>query len=94
MKSRRQIVAVSVLVVSSAIGSEFNIVDYGARIGDRLQTKSIQAAIDACHAAGGGEVVVPEGVFRTGGIELKSGDRKSTRLNSSHRLLSRMPSSA
>lgn len=56
-----------------AIGAQFNIIDYGASVGDRLQTKSIQAAIDACHAAGGGEVVVPDGVFRTGGIELKSG---------------------
>jgi len=65
--------ALAIAAASSAIGAEFNIVDYGAHIGDRLQTKSIQAAIDACHAAGGGEVVVPEGVFRTGGIELKSG---------------------
>jgi predicted alpha-1,2-mannosidase len=56
-----------------AAGATFNIVDFGARVTDCLVTTNIQAAIDACHLAGGGEVVVPEGVFRTGGLELKSG---------------------
>ena len=40
---------------------------------DRLMTEPIQAAIDACHAQDGGEVVIPAGVFRTGGLVLKSG---------------------
>lgn len=51
----------------------FPAADFGARAGDILQTAAIQAAIDAASAAGGGEVLVPEGVFRTGGLELKSG---------------------
>ena len=35
-------------------------------------TASIRAAIDACHAGGGGRVVVPAGRFLTGAIRLKS----------------------
>ncbi len=49
------------------------ITDFGARPGDRLQTAAIQAAIDACFLSGGGRVTVPCGVFRTGGIRLRSG---------------------
>ena len=56
-----------------AAGATFNVVDFGARVTDCLVTTNIQAAIDACHRAGGGEVVVPEGIYRTGGLELKSG---------------------
>lgn len=51
----------------------FSIVDFGAKSGvAELQTEEIQAAIDECFLAGGGEVVVPEGVFMTGGIRLRS----------------------
>ncbi len=38
----------------------------------RLQTASLQAAIDNCFLAGGGEVTVPAGVFRIGGLRLRS----------------------
>ena len=38
-------------------GATFNVVDFGARVTDCLVTTDIQAAIDACHRAGGGEVV-------------------------------------
>lgn len=34
-------------------------------------TKGIQAAIDACHAGGGGMVYVPPGEYATGGLRLK-----------------------
>ena len=37
-----------------------------------LCTEAIQAAIDACRDAGGGEVVIPEGVWLTGSIHLYS----------------------
>jgi polygalacturonase len=49
------------------------VTDHGAR-GDAttLNTTAITAAIDACSKAGGGQVVVPRGVFLTGPIELKS----------------------
>lgn len=41
--------------------------------GKTVNTKSIQAAVDACAEAGGGRVVVPGGVFLSGAIFLKSG---------------------
>jgi polygalacturonase len=51
----------------------FNIVKYGAVAdGVTLNSKAIQAAIDACNAKGGGVVLVPGGFFLTGPIELKS----------------------
>ena len=50
----------------------FNIRDYGARFADTLQTKAIQSAIDDCFLAGGGRVVVPAGIYLTGGLRLRS----------------------
>ncbi len=51
----------------------YNILDYGAVAdGVTVCSQSIQAAIDACHASGGGRVVVPVGIFVTGTIWLKS----------------------
>jgi polygalacturonase len=51
----------------------FSIVDFGAVEG-RLQYREncINKAIQACAAQGGGTVTVPQGVFYTGPIELKS----------------------
>ncbi len=49
------------------------ITKYGAKAdGITLNTKSINDAIDACSKKGGGVVVVPEGLWLTGPIELKS----------------------
>ena len=51
----------------------FNILDYGAKPeAGFVNTKAIQAAIDACAANGGGQVIVPMGEFLTGGIRLQS----------------------
>lgn len=51
----------------------FDITAYGAvGNGTTLNTTAIQAAIDACHAAGGGTVLVPSGNFLTGTLILKS----------------------
>ena len=50
----------------------WNILDYGACFSDRLQTEKIQKAIDDCWLAGGGRVVVPCGVYVTGGLRLRS----------------------
>ena len=51
----------------------FNIVKYGAVAdGVTLNSKAIQAAIDACSKKGGGVVLVPGGFWSTGPIELKS----------------------
>ena len=41
--------------------------------GEHLDTDSLQEAIDECHAAGGGVVLVPPGTYLTGTIYLKSG---------------------
>jgi polygalacturonase len=52
---------------------DFDVTKYGA-IGDgvALCTDALRQAIAACHAAGGGRVVVPAGRFLTGAIHLKS----------------------
>jgi polygalacturonase len=52
---------------------DFSISDFGAR-GDGTTdcTEAFRKAIAVCNAAGGGKVVVPEGVFLTGAIHLKS----------------------
>src|SRR5581483_3192161 len=52
---------------------DFVITDYGAVAGAQQDaTAAIAKAIDACHAAGGGRVVVPAGEFLTGAIHLRS----------------------
>lgn len=51
----------------------FDIRAYGAKSdGQTINTSAIQNAIDACHAAGGATVLVPEGVFVSGSLRLKS----------------------
>lgn len=50
----------------------FNIKDYGAVVGDLFQTEAIQTALDECFLSGGGRVVVPCGIYRTGGLRLRS----------------------
>ncbi len=51
----------------------FDIRTYGAtNDGVADCTKAFASAIDACHRAGGGRVLVPAGKFRTGAIHLKS----------------------
>lgn len=51
----------------------YNILDYGARICDSLQTPCIQKAIDDCFLNGGGQVIIPSGIFRSGSLRLRSG---------------------
>ena len=57
----------------SSSGSYFDVRQYGAR-GDAstLCTSPIQQAIDDCHAAGGGTVVLPPGTYVSGTLYLKS----------------------
>lgn len=52
---------------------DFNIPEYGA-VGDGKTdcTDAFKKAIDVCHSEGGGRVVVPEGIYLTGAIHLKS----------------------
>ena len=51
----------------------FNLQNYGC-VGDAktVCTKGFQAAIDACNKNGGGDVIVPPGIFLTGTVHLKS----------------------
>ncbi|MBI4977766.1 MAG: right-handed parallel beta-helix repeat-containing protein [Spirochaetes bacterium] len=52
--------------------AQFDITAYGAKAdGTTMNTASVQRAVDACSAAGGGRVVIPAGVFLTAGILLK-----------------------
>ena len=51
----------------------FNIKDFGAKAdGIYLNSKSINNAIDACSKAGGGTVIIPQGLWLTGPIVLQS----------------------
>ena len=61
----------------------FNVLDYGADPnGVQLSTAASQKAIDACTEAGGGTVIIPEGIYTTGPISLKSNVRLYTEKNS------------
>jgi len=52
----------------------WNVRAQGARgDGEQLDTRALQAAIDACGAAGGGTVYFPPGRYLTGGLRLRSG---------------------
>ena len=53
---------------------DFIITDYGA-VGDGTTdcTEALKKTIELCHKTGGGRVVVPQGVFLTGAIHLKTG---------------------
>lgn len=46
----------------------YTITDFGARISDLLQTE----AIDECFSNDGGVVIIPAGIYRTGGLRLRS----------------------
>lgn len=62
--------AVLVPTATDILGA-FNVRDFGARgDGTTDDTASIQAAIDACDAAGGGVVYVPPGVYRVNGLTI------------------------
>lgn len=51
----------------------FNIVNFGAKAdGITLNTKAINKAIDECSAKGGGVVLIPQGLWLTGPVVLKS----------------------
>ena len=65
--------ALFLLAARSIAAGEFPITDFGATPGAPLNTAAIQAAIDAAAARGGGTVVVPAGIFRSGSIFLKQG---------------------
>ena len=50
----------------------FNVLDFGARANSLdLDTAAVQAAVDACSAAGGGKVVFPRGTYVLATVFLK-----------------------
>ena len=58
---------------TAVYAADYNIVDYGAKADTTiLCTAALQQAIDDCSRAGGGRVVVPAGMYKTGSIRLKS----------------------
>jgi len=71
---KKLFISLSIILASASCFAQlkqYNITSYGA-VANTVCTKSLQAAIDACNAAGGGDVVVPAGAFLTGTVHLKS----------------------
>ena len=73
---KNQVLFFSAMFCLAAFGAAgpFNVRDFGAK-GDGIakDTVAVQKAIDAAHAAGGGEVLLPPGVYLCGSVFLKSG---------------------
>jgi polygalacturonase len=74
MKKRIFIAFTCLLISYFANAQDLNILDYGAVAGgQKLNTIAIQKAIDAANAKGGGKVIIPNGIFLTGTLRLKTG---------------------
>ena len=70
---KQVLIILLILTVQTVGAKDYNICDFGAvSHPEVINTEAIQAAIDRCHADGGGRVVVPAGHFVTGTIVLKS----------------------
>ena len=60
--------------IADSTGQRYNIVAGGAFADSTtLNTKAIQAVIDACAQNGGGTVIIPKGIFLSGALFLKPG---------------------
>ena len=83
-----KLLALPILIASALIaaGADFDVRTQGA-VGDgkTKDTAAFQKAIDACAAAGGGDVTVPVGDYLIGSIELKS--RVTLRLEAGSHLI-------
>lgn len=84
--SIRFIVFFSLVFLTNLLAGANNITDFGA-VGDgkTLNTRAIQAAIDACAKSGGGTVEFPAGTWLSGTLYLKS--HVNLNLNAGARLL-------
>ncbi|HLB48240.1 MAG TPA: glycosyl hydrolase family 28-related protein [Anaerolineales bacterium] len=66
-------ITIASLCARAECASSFNVRDYGAKgDGNTLDTTPLTKAIEACAAAGGGQVLVPPGKYLTGTVRLKS----------------------
>lgn len=78
------------VMIPPAHARDFNVKDYGAKgDGATLDTRAIQAAIDAAAKAGGGTVTLPPGTYLSGSIFVKSNttldlEKGATLLGSQH----------
>lgn len=60
------------LLANEGLAQDFPVTRFGAKPGPAvLNTVPINKAIEACHRNGGGRVVIPPGVFRTGTLVMK-----------------------
>lgn len=57
----------------STLGKQYKLTDYGIFADGNLHTQQIQELIDRIAAEGGGVLVVPAGVYHTGGLYFKQG---------------------
>ena len=57
----------------STLGKQYRLTDYHINADGRVHTTEIQALIDQAAADGGGVIVVPSGIFMTGGLYFKQG---------------------
>ena len=74
MKMKKHILLLfAMFLLPFAVQAEtFNVKKYGAKgNGKKLDSPAIQKAIDACHEAGGGTVLVPAGTYLSATIVLK-----------------------
>jgi polygalacturonase len=71
---RRLIALALAFTFTSLHAATFSVIDFGATADDAtLDTEALQKAIDRAHEQGGGRVVLPQGVFRSGSLFLKQG---------------------
>jgi|GEM_PF-451614 len=74
MKTKKNLLLLLLLLVLpfTLQAETFNVKKYGARgNGKKMDSPAIQKAIDACHKAGGGTVLVPAGTYLSATIVLK-----------------------
>lgn len=72
MKKHLFILFIYQMVIGATSAQVFNIKDYGTvRDTNQICTEIIQKAVDACWQAGGGQVLIPAGLYKSGTIVLK-----------------------
>ena len=66
------ICAICCYLTGNAHSTEYNIFQFGAsKDTSVVQTQAINAAIENCYRQGGGKVIIPSGIYKSGTIILK-----------------------